>query len=285
MRNFLTLLALALACVHPSTAQTETDRERAGLTGPVRAVRVERAQVSNVSGQLVEGARTLAQSSSFDEKGNATGQSLFKPDGSLDRKLGWGYTYDAKGRETERTFLNAEGVITSRAVSAYDGRGRKVEMTFYNPDGAVNHVQTFVYDDRGKLIREAHLNPDGTVRNVSVYTYDAGGRLREWSMQKPDGSLSQRKVSNYDEKGREIEWTVYRGDGTPALGQRSSYDERGNVVESLRYGNGVLVSRETFTYEFDAHGNWVERRLVRETVKEGYSLTEVEVSYRTITYY
>ena len=285
MRNLLTLLVLTLAGAHPSIAQTETGRESAGLTGPVRTMRVERAQVRNVSGQLVEGERVLAQSVSFDEKGNTTGQSVFNPDGSLNRKLGWGYTYDAKGRESERTFLNAEGRVTSRAVSVYDEQGRKVEMTFYNPNGTVNHIETFAYDDGGKLIREVHLNLDGMIRNTSTYTYDPGGRLTEWSIHKPDGALLQRKVSTYDEKGRETEWAIYRGDGAPAMGQRRSYDERGNVVESLRYGNGVLVGREAYTYEFDARGNWVKRRLVGETVKDGISRTAIEVIYRTITYY
>lgn len=285
MRNFLALLVLTLACAHPSTAQTKTDRERAGLIGPVRTVRVETARVSDVSGQFVEGKRALAQFDSFDEKGNVVGSSVFNPDGSPNRKLGWGYTYDTKGRETERTFLNAEGALTSRAVSVYDEQGRKVEMTFYNPSGTVNHIETFAYDDRGKLIREVHLNPDGTIRNTSIYTYDTGGQLTEWSGHKPDGTLSQRKVSTYDQKGRETEWAIYRGDGTPAMSQRRSYDERGNVMESLRYGNGVLVGRETYTYEFDARGNWVKRRAVWEALKDGISQTGREVNYRTITYY
>ena len=284
MRKCLALLILTFACAHPSTAQTQTDRESAGVIGPVRTVRVETARVSDVSGQLVEGERAVAQIFSFDMKGGLTERSVFNRGGSPDRKRR-SYTYDAKGRESERAFLNADGVLTSKAVSTYDVKGRKVEMTFYNPGGEVNHVEKFEYDDRGKMIREVHLNPDGTIRNASAYTHDASGRLIEWSLYKPDGSLSQRRVSTYDEKGRETGWTIYRGEGTPALGQRRSYNERGNVVESLRYGNGVLVSRETFTYEFDERGNWVRRRTLSETVKGGISHTEIQVDYRTITYY
>jgi hypothetical protein len=285
MWQILALSVLTLAFAYQSAAQTETDRENAGLVGPVRSVRVETARVSNVSGRPDEGERVLTNLSSFDEKGNATGQSVFSPDGSPNRKLGWGYTFDAKGRVSERTFLNAEGALTSRAVSAYDEKGRRVEMTFYNPSGAVNHVQKFDYDGKGRMVREVHLNPDGTIRDTSDYTYDADGRPAEWIIYKPDGTLSQRKVSTYDEKGRETGWVIYRGDGAPGLGQRRGYDDRGNVIENLRYGNGVLVGRETFTYEFDARGNWVKRRTVKETVKEGISRTDTEVSYRTITYY
>lgn len=101
----------------------------------------------------------------------------------------------------------------------------------------------------------------------------------------PDGALLQKRVSTYDEKGRETEWAIYRGDGAPAAGQRRGYDEQGNVAESISYGNGVQVSRETFAYEFDARGNWVKRRVVRDAVRKGIFDTEVEVNYRTITYY
>lgn len=285
MKNFLTLLVLTFAWVQPATAQADTDRVRAGLIGPVRAVRAETARASDESGRSVEGERVLTQLLSFDEKGNVTGQSAFNQDGSPDRKLAWGYTYDADGRESERTFLNAEGALTSRSVSAYDKKGRKTETTFYNPGGPVNHVRTFAYDDRGRMIREVHLGPDGTIRNSSVYTYDADGRLAERSQYGPDGALILRRASTYDRKGRETDWAIHRGDGGPVTSQKRSYDERGNVLESVSYANGVQVSRETFAYEFDARGNWVRRRVVREAVRKGTSHTEIEVNYRTITYY
>jgi hypothetical protein len=285
MRKLLTLLVVALACAHPTTAQDRTGRESAGLNGPARAVRVETARVSNASGQSVEGARALAQILSFDERGNTTGQTVFNPDGSTRWKLAWGHTYDAKGRETEISYRNAGGALTSRAVSVYDAQGRKAETTFYTAGGAVNHVETFEYDDGGKLIREFRRSPDGTIRSSSVYAYDDAGRLAELSLHKWDGTRYQRTVYTYDEKGRETEWVIYLPDESTAMGRKYVYDERGSVTESLRYGNGVLLSRETFTYEFDARGNWVKRRVVRETLKEGASHTETDVNYRTITYY
>jgi hypothetical protein len=285
MRNLLTLLLVALACALPAAAQGKTGRESAGLFGPVRTVRIETARVSNVSGQLVEGERVLTRIASFDEKGNTTEQGAFNPDGSTEQKLSWGHTYDAKGRETEATYLNAGGTLTARAVFTYDERGRKVEATFYAPPGTLNHVEKFEYDERGRKTREVHLSPDGTIRNTQTFTYNADGRLTEWSIHTPDGALYQRNVHVYDEKGREAEWVIYRGDGTPSVGQKYVYDEKGNVTESLSYGNGVQFGRETYTYEFDAHGNWVKKRVVGETLKEGTTRTEIEVIYRTITYY
>lgn len=285
MKSFLLLLSVTLVCARASAAQTATARELFGLVGPVRSIRVETARVSDASGESVEGERVLTHFASFDEMGNTTAQSVFTPDGTPRWKLGWGHTYDAEGRMTGTTYFNSRGTLTSRAVFVLDARGRKVEATFYNPGGTVNHIQRFSHDERGRMTRETHLNPDGTPRLTSFYTYDGGRRPTERRTQKPDGTLFQRNVFTYDEKGRETEWVIYLGDGTPGAGQRRIYDEGGNVTESLRYWGGVLGIRETFTYEFDARGNWVKRRVARERIKGGATRTEVEVNYRTITYY
>lgn len=285
MRTYLTLLILILSLASPSSAQIETERSHPDFIGPVRTIRLETAAVTSVSGTPVEGSRVLVQLSSFDEMGNATGRSRFNPDGSLKWKLGWVTSYDAGGRETEIVFLNADGAPTSKSASAYDEMGRKVGMTFFNPDGSINHIQTFARDGNGKVAQEVHRNPNGTTRNTSNYTYDNRGRLTEWSLCKPDGKLTQRNVFTYDDNGRETGLAVYRGDGAQVIGESRSYDERGNVTVLLRHGNGVIFSRETFTYEFDARRNWIKRHIVREVLKGGNSRVEMEVNYRTITYY
>ncbi|HEY6120494.1 MAG TPA: hypothetical protein VIV66_11070, partial [Pyrinomonadaceae bacterium] len=82
---------------------------------PVQTIREETAFVTNISGQSVEGPRVLTQLRSFDERGTATGQTVF-------------------GLETERIFFNAAGVPTSKSVSTYDEKGRRVEITFFNPN-------------------------------------------------------------------------------------------------------------------------------------------------------
>ena len=285
MRRALVLLGLVLTCSYQSVAQKETDRERSGFVGPVRNVRVETAKVSNVSGQMVESERVLVYVSSFDEKGNATESIVYNPDGSLNRKHGWGYTYDDKGRVTERTFLNANGVLTAKAFFNYDDRGRQVEATFFSPPGSVNHVQSYAYDDKGNMIREVHRNPDGTIRNSQVNTYDADGRLTEYSLHKPDGTFYQRNVYTYDGRGRETGWAIYKEDGAPVMGLTRRYDEKGNVSELLRHSKGVITARETYAYEFDSRGNWVKRKTERETTRDGKTKVELEVAYRTITYF
>lgn len=285
MMRVLAALALALSCSYSAAAQAGTDKDRSGVTGPVRTLRLEKAAVSLVSGRPVEGPRVLTQTISFDEKGNATATSVFNPDGSVSSKLGRAYTYDAEGRVAERSFLDAHGVLTGRAVPAYDKKGREVETTVFNPDGSVHYIQAYIYDERGNITRKASRSPGGAPYSSTAHTYDAKDRLTETAFYLPDGNLFQRNVYTYDARGRGTGWTAYRADGTPMTGFTRRYDEKGNVVESLHSANGSLVTRHTYTYEFDARGNWVKRRAEREDVRGGVSKVVPEVTYRTITYY
>jgi YD repeat-containing protein len=289
MMKVLAALALALSCSYSAAAQTATDagtaKDRSGVVGPVSALRLEAAAVSVVSGRPVEGPRVLKQTISFDEKGNATTTSVFNPDGSVRSKLGRAYTYDAEGRVAEWCSLDADGAPTGRAVPAYGEQGREVETTFFHPDGSVHYTQTYTYDERGNITRKASRSPDGRSHGWTVHTYDDSDRLTETAFYTRDGTLSQRNVYAYDARGRETEWNAYRGDGTHALGFTRRYDESGNVVESLHSANGSLVSRRTYTYEFDARGNWVKRRAEVEEARGGVSKVVPEVTYRTITYY
>lgn len=289
MMKILAALALALSCSSSASAQTATDaetaKERSGVIGPVRTLRSEAAAVSVVSGQLVEGRRVLTQIVSLDEKGNVTDTSVFNPDGSVRSKLSRAYTYDAEGRIAGWSTLDADGVLTGRAVAAYDKQGRKVGTTFFHPDGSVNSIQTFSYDERGNMTREARRGTDGRSQGWTVHTFDAHDRLAEVAYYGPDGSFHQRNVYTYDARGRETGWAAYRPDGTHALGFTRRRDESGNVVESTHSANGKLVSRRTFTYEFDGRGNWVKKRAEREDAQGGASKVVPEVTYRTVTYY
>ena len=104
-------------------------------------------------------------------------------------------------------------------------------------------------------------------------------------MYRPDGMPQQTTNSTYDDKGREIGLTIRRSDGSIAISETRSFDDQGNVKERLRQRDAVLVSRETFSYEFDARGNWTKRQIAREALRDGVLQKEVEVNYRILTYY
>ena len=110
---------------------TESDRARDGLTGPVRRVRTEVVKLTNVSGKSVEEPkRVLLETAEYDLKGTKTQNQYFPISGATltGREV---YKYDDKGNISEMTLLNADGTLLSKEVYKYDfdNIGNWVKMT------------------------------------------------------------------------------------------------------------------------------------------------------------
>jgi TonB family protein len=102
-----------------ATARAETDRDRDGLQGSVRRVRTENAKLVSKGGQLVEGARSVVETATYDMKG---------------AKIDTAY------------FLSAGGALTGKEVYKYDDKGDIVEMTLFNTDGSVMSKEKYDYE-------------------------------------------------------------------------------------------------------------------------------------------
>jgi hypothetical protein len=275
------LFLLATASLH---AQSRPDWEDYGFSKPVRIIRTEIERT--VDG--VRGPRLPQETVTFEEKGNMIGQEVYKPDGSLQRKLGWGYEFDAAGREIKIYYYNDKGSLTNTGVHVYDVKGRRTETTQINPDGSINHIRSYSYDDRGNITRESHRNENGSPRNLMTRKYDAGGRATEEVFIDAKGAFGHRNVITYDARGNQTGWTLFKKDGTTVQVFRNSYsyDDRGNFKEVITYGSdGNLKYKVAFTYEFDEQGNWIKRLTTRETFKDSRSQIETEVTFRQITYF
>ncbi len=110
-------LMLATAAAH--TDATETDRNRDGLSGPVRRIRTETAKVLVKEGKIIEGPRVVLETA----------------------------TYDMKGAKIDNAyFLSAGGSLTGKEVYKYDDRGNIVEMTLFNADGSVMSKEVYQYE-------------------------------------------------------------------------------------------------------------------------------------------
>ena len=123
--------------------------------------------------------------------------------------------------------------------------------------------------------------PVNRVRTETARLVLKGGKLTE----EPRELL---ELTLYDSQGKEVESTYYLVSGNRQAGKEEyAHDEKGNVSEmTLRDANNNILSREIYTYEHDAIGNWVKMVTSRATY-EGGKLTRqpIEVTYRNITYY
>jgi YD repeat-containing protein len=287
MRRLFIFLALLLSCLGVVTGQGKPGRERAGFRGVVRTVRVERAGVSTTSEGLVESPRVVLAINSYDKNGNTTQQTVNNSNGSRKWKYGWSWVYDGRGREMRRNYYNDVGMLTSTGISTYDDDRHKAEVTQYNPNGSVNHIREIFFDDKGNTVREIFRYPSGEAYE-HLFGYDEQGNLIEEILQDGQGNVVSRNVWTYDDHGNQIELIIHKPEG-PSLRMFKrllSYDGSGNIVEQLNYRtDGSPGSKETFSYEFDAQGNWTRRNTVRELVKAEMLTRESEVTYRSITYF
>jgi len=101
------------------SVESESDRLRDGLVGPVRRVRTEVARLSNQSGKMVEGKHAILEIVSYDIKGHKIENQYFPIAGAnlTGKEV---YKYDDKGNINEMTLVNDDGSLVSREVYKYE---------------------------------------------------------------------------------------------------------------------------------------------------------------------
>src|SRR5215213_9570946 len=150
--KYLLILLIALCSSTHTTAQTSAtavpvaggtsgSREQDGLSGPIRRVRVETANIITRDGKLVELPKSLLEVS----------------------------TYDAMGRKIDSAAYPVEGATApGKEEYKYDDKGNIVEMTLRGNDGSVLSKEKYSYefDEFGnwkKMTTAVAIYENGTV--------------------------------------------------------------------------------------------------------------------------
>lgn len=126
----LSSLRAARPIMLSSLLAPDTDRDRDGLSGPVRRVKTEMVKLSNRGGKMVEGQRVVIEAVAYDIKGTKIENAYYPvPGAALTGKEV--YKYDDKGNIIEMTLLNADGSLLSKEVYSYefDAFGNWTKMT------------------------------------------------------------------------------------------------------------------------------------------------------------
>jgi YD repeat-containing protein len=103
-----------------------------------------------------------------------------------------------------------------------------------------------------------------------------------------EGPRELLESTTYDHQGKRTDNAYYLVSSNSQVG-REEYvrDAQGNLSEkTVRDSNNKILSKEVYTYEYDAVGNWV-KMITSTVVYEGGKVTQqpTEVTYRNITYY
>lgn len=152
MKNVLGALIVTLLVSYPAVAGPKTARELEELSGPVKAMAVEKVQLSRQFGKYlgrfsakwVEGSRIRTYNRNYDAKGNKTWETWYSPDGSVNRRVQ--FAYDATGNMIESIRYKADGNVANKVVYGYDSKGNKTEETTYKANGKLEKYSTFQYE-------------------------------------------------------------------------------------------------------------------------------------------
>lgn len=205
-------------------------------------------------------------------------------------------TFNKHGLLVERRW-NQRGVEL-KSTYVYDNSNRPTTVTTYSGDMELFKVES-EYDELG-LVRETVYPRDGTVlrgmqradvfdgvaptyRGFRTFTLDEQGRIAtmDWYI---DGKLDTVHEIIYDDLGRisEIRMPSLRTDHV--MTYQYEYGDLGDVTLQRHLDStGWEGVPTTFTYVYDEHGSWVEKR--SEYLPAGFSRGRLQVFYRTITYY
>jgi hypothetical protein len=162
MRKLLFVCGLCLFISGAAFSQT-TDRERDGLKGPVKMVRVRQAEKGSEDANESQSPLALVHEVTYDQTGNRTEIALYDPAGNLSRRIKYLYGPDGKTKLGLITY-NAQNVMVRQVTDRYGSNGVKIHSTIqtYNEDGTLYKRTEIALSPLGELVDVTEYGPDGS---------------------------------------------------------------------------------------------------------------------------
>jgi hypothetical protein len=290
------VLILSLLSALPLGAETKTDREQAGLKGPVRTVTTVTDKGRGVITYNLRGDKV---------------EETYKGSSNQFKKM---HAYDSQGRRTKTDYhSHDENTVPWKTKRyTYDAKGKLVQEIYCLSFGC-DDKKVYTDDSKGNLTEEAYYYPSSdSIRVRLVHTYDSQGNRTQttaWEAHGPGLGIGE-TVEKYDAKGNVTERITYYtghkagdeegiGDFLPyELITTNKYNSNGDIIESATYNTksqpgdedecGYPPCRTVYVYEYDPKGNWIKQTEFSCTrAKAGkYECQKFAgETNRTITYY
>ncbi len=163
MRNLLLISGLCVLITGTVVAQN-TDRERDGLKGPVRTVRVRQATISDEDGKRTESPLFLTHLLTYSQTGNRIELALYDQSGNLSRRIV--YQYDPKTQKGSGLITyNSQNAMVRKVADKYGITGSKVSTTIqdFNEDGTLFRKTELTFGPLGELTEVAEYQGDGSL--------------------------------------------------------------------------------------------------------------------------
>jgi hypothetical protein len=206
-----------------------------------------------------------------DEEGERVFESMQYADDGTKVRTSYQTPVDDAQRKTRSVAVSSVLHVSLEAaviMTVLDATDQPIRRVFYDADDRVIRRVALRYDQRG-LLREEGEVVAGAIREDlrNVYRYDALGRRIETIQRWGDGLGGSRLTFTYNQYGD--------------LARKIIEQDAGLQWEDREPGSQCWTER--FRYQYDDHGNWIERTM--ETVVESAEPRMSVIERRELTYY
>jgi hypothetical protein len=229
------LLIVAICYLVTGTAVSQTGRERDGLKGPVKTVRVRQVTLITENGLQTEAPVSLVTVVTYDQSGRKTEIALYDRDNILSRRIVYDYDPETKMRSGLTTY-NSQNVVVRKVTDKYGAKnGFKIssQIQAFNEDGTLYKRTEVAFGPLGELVEVSEYNGDGTpIKKPNS----------------PKGSIDENpNLARREEEERLVGW----GTSIKEYFYEDSHGNwtRGNTGSIVRtYASGRKVKTEEWTY-------------------------------------
>ena len=237
MRKLSTLCSVIVLLYGTALAQ-KTDRERDGLKGPVKTVRIRVGTMTRENGKESHSPLTLNQIVNYDQAGNRTEITLLDENGNVSRKIS--YEFDPETRRKSGLIVyNSQNAMVRKVSDKYGPGGIQVSKTItdFNEDGTLYRRTEITFGPLGDLIDIAQFNADGSPVKKEAPSVEAPGIINVDSRSRPLPQEEDRLVTYGQSAGEYFEPDAH-GNWT-----------RGKISATTRkYDSGKEITKIEWSY-------------------------------------
>lgn len=301
MNKTATLFALLILVSSIALAQgAKTDREDAGLVGPVKTVQ---SRSVDYSGDKIVGEGFMKREGDLVVY-NPGGQEIDrKPVSDFGQAMGTMFRkFDSQGRLAESSSIDPKGTVLSKEIFIYLN-GTLNEVQSYDGLGRLVETKVREYDTKGRLKAEVYIESGKPVART-IYSY-AGTDVdlpSEIAFFMADGRKATAPVGpclgahrmkfDYNAKHQLAAKSVFEENGNQKQSFEWTYDGQGDVAEYFSETRGSTVKCR-YKYKLDSPGNWIEQIANCTSLEKGLTVfghkpipyVRSTVTTREITYY
>ena len=167
-KRLLGIIVVFLVMAFTVKAQEKIDREKDGLVGLVKAVKIEKGFISDMDEKYKKSDMSHYQTITYDRKGNKISETPIETCGNgLPREN----IYDDKGQLAEERIYNEDGSLWGRLMHSYDEKGNLFLSDYYDAKGVLYRKWGYFYtfDSHGNWIRQVACMQDKEFFGVDFY--------------------------------------------------------------------------------------------------------------------